>query len=62
VALVPQQVRSADPVICQSIASLEDHRRFISQAIFAQFRNLVEGLIIWSYLEIDPAASSATTR
>lgn len=50
---VQQQVQSADGVICQSIASLDD-RGFLSQTILAQLRNLVEGLIVWAYGE-DPA-------
>lgn len=54
-ASVQQQVQSADSVICQSIASLDDDRGFLSQTILAQLRNLVEGLIVWAYLE-DPAA------
>lgn len=50
-----QQVQSADGVICQSIASLDDHRGFLSQTILAQLRNLVEGLTVWAYLD-DPTA------
>lgn len=54
-ASVQQQVRSADGVVCQSIACLDDDRGFLSQTILAQLRNLVEGLIVWAYVE-DPAA------
>lgn len=54
-ASVQQQVRSADGVICQSIASVDDDRGFLSQTILAQLRNLLEGLIVWAYVE-DSAA------
>ncbi len=54
-ASVQKQVQSADGVICQSIASLDGHRGFVSQTVLAQLRNLVEGLIVWACLE-DPAA------
>lgn len=50
-ASVQQQVRSADGVICQSVASLDGGRGFLSQTILAQLRNLVEGLIVWAYVE-----------
>lgn len=42
-ASVQQQVKSADGVISQSIANLDDDRGFLSQTILAQLRNLVEG-------------------
>lgn len=54
-ASVQQQVRSADGVICQSIANLDDDRGFLSQTVLAQLRNLVEGLIAWAHLA-DPSA------
>lgn len=54
-ASVQQQVQSADSVICQSIARLDDDRGLLSQTVLAQLRNLVEGLIVWAHLE-DPAA------
>lgn len=54
-AMVRQQVQSADRVICQSIASLDADRGFLSQTVLAQLRNLIEGLIVWADVD-DPAA------
>ncbi len=49
-ASVEQQVRSADSVICQNIANPVGDRGFLSQNVLGQLRNLVEGLIVWAYL------------
>ncbi|MDF2826754.1 MAG: helicase [Mycobacterium sp.] len=49
-ASVERQVRSADTVICQNIASSPGDRGFLSQNVLAQLRNLVEGLIVWAHL------------
>lgn len=54
-ASVQQQVQSADGVIGQSIARLDDSRGFLSQILLAQLRNLLEGLIVWAHLN-DPSA------
>ncbi|MGV4891400.1 ATP-dependent DNA helicase [Streptomyces viridosporus] len=47
---VEQQVRTADGVICQNIASAAGDRGFLSQNLLAQLRNLVEGLVVWAHL------------
>jgi AAA domain/UvrD-like helicase C-terminal domain len=49
-ASVEEQVRSADGVICQNIATAVGDRGFLSQNLLAQLRNLVEGLIVWAHL------------
>ncbi|WP_116202613.1 ATP-dependent DNA helicase [Amycolatopsis circi] len=54
-ASVRQQVQSVDGVICQNIVRLRDDRGILSQNLLSQLRNLVEGLIVWAYLD-DPSA------
>lgn len=44
---VEQQVRNASDVICRNIDALSDDRKFLSQNVLGQLRNLIEGLIVW---------------
>lgn len=53
-ASVAQQVQSANSAICQNIANPVNDRGLLSQNVLAQLRNLVEGLLVWGYLN-DPS-------
>jgi hypothetical protein len=45
-ALVAEQIRSANAAICQNIAVLGEQRPLLSQNVLAQLRNLVEGILV----------------
>lgn len=45
-ALVAEQIRSANAAICQNIDALSQQRPLLSQNVLAQLRNLVEGILV----------------
>lgn len=49
-ALVAEQVQSANAAICQNIDALGKQRSLLSQNVLAQLRNLVEGVLVRLHL------------
>ncbi|SFS13766.1 UvrD-like helicase C-terminal domain-containing protein [Dyella sp. OK004] len=49
-ALVAEQIRSANAAICQNIDALGEQRPLLSQNVLAQLRNLVEGVLVRLHL------------
>lgn len=54
-ALVAEQIQSANAAICQNIEALGNQRSLLSQNVLAQLRNLVEGILVRLHLGTDDA-------